>query len=171
MAAPVLDSTRRDVQRGRRITSGARVGLAGQDRCQANPRIYFLSGGCCSGKTASRCRTMRGYALRQRWQKARPCCLVLGWGRRPDRWPGRRPWPRHSRASVPSPGYCHLVHPEALVQRSRIDYKSAQKLSFISARKCWKCSVIGVTFAMSVSLPSRMASSCQGEANLHPLAF
>jgi len=31
--------------------------------------------------------------------------------------------------------------------------------------------VIGVTFAMGVSLLSRMAFACQAKANLHPLAF
>src|SRR5271157_893210 len=49
--------------------------------------------------------------------------------------------------------------------------RSPQKLSFKSSKKCWKCSVIGVTFAMGVSLLLRMAFACKAKANLHPLAF
>src|SRR3974377_1401571 len=41
--------------------------------------------------------------------------------------------------------------------------RSPQKLSFSSLTKCWKCSVIGVTFAMGVSLLVRMASASQAK--------
>src|SRR5271166_4416929 len=49
--------------------------------------------------------------------------------------------------------------------------RSLQKLSFSSLTKCWNCSVMGVTFAMGVSLLARMASASQAKANLHPLVF
>jgi hypothetical protein len=49
--------------------------------------------------------------------------------------------------------------------------RSPQKLSFSSLTKCWKCSVIGVTFAMGVSLLFKGALASQAKANLHPLAF
>src|SRR5205807_4202875 len=50
-------------------------------------------------------------------------------------------------------------------------YRSPQKLSFISARKCWKCSVIGIIFAIGCRSPFRKGFSLLGKANLHPLAF
>src|SRR5215472_1206690 len=46
--------------------------------------------------------------------------------------------------------------------------RSPQKLSFSSLTKCWNCSVIGVTFAMGVSLLSRMASACEAKSQLTP---
>src|ERR1700728_1970001 len=50
-------------------------------------------------------------------------------------------------------------------------YRSPQKLSFISARKCWKCSVIGIIFAIGCRSPFGKALACEAKANLHPLAF
>src|SRR5579863_5734931 len=50
--------------------------------------------------------------------------------------------------------------------------RSPQKLSCNSSTKCWYCSVIGVTFAMGVSLFSKESvSAFQAKTNLHPLAF
>jgi hypothetical protein len=46
-----------------------------------------------------------------------------------------------------------------------------QKLSFISARKCWKCSLIGIIFAIGCRSPFRNGFCLSGKANLHPLAF
>ena len=51
-------------------------------------------------------------------------------------------------------------------------YRSPQKLSLISARKCWKCSVIGIIFAIGCRSPFfGKALACEAKANLHPLAF
>src|ERR1700728_618186 len=50
-------------------------------------------------------------------------------------------------------------------------YRSPQKLSFISARKCWQCSVIGIIFAIGCRSPFGKALACEAKANLHPLAF
>src|SRR5271169_5092531 len=49
--------------------------------------------------------------------------------------------------------------------------KSPQKLSCNSATKCWKCSVIGIIFAMGVGLLFGVTLACEAKANLHPLAF
>src|SRR5664280_982612 len=50
-------------------------------------------------------------------------------------------------------------------------YKSPQKLSFISCRKCWNCSLIGVTFAMGVSLLFLGGFRLSGQSQLTPSRF
>src|SRR5271157_6636870 len=49
--------------------------------------------------------------------------------------------------------------------------RSPQKLSFSSLTKCWTCSVMGVTFAMGVSLLSRTAFACEAKSQLTPSRF
>src|SRR5947209_18382239 len=50
-------------------------------------------------------------------------------------------------------------------------YRSPQKLSFISARKCWKCSVIGIIFAIGCRSPFRKGFSLRGQSQLTPSCF
>src|SRR5271165_7404647 len=58
-----------------------------------------------------------------------------------------------------------------MMQAADVGLQVAPKTLFSSLTKCWNCSVMGVTFAMGVSLLARMASASQAKANLHPLAF
>src|SRR5207244_12696656 len=47
-------------------------------------------------------------------------------------------------------------------------YKSPQKLSFISARKCWKCSLIGIIFAIGCRSPFQERLSLVRQSQLTP---
>src|SRR5271165_6461482 len=49
--------------------------------------------------------------------------------------------------------------------------KSPQKLSCNSATKCWKCSVIGIIFAMGVGLLFWNGFSLRGQSQLTPSCF
>src|SRR5580700_12300307 len=56
-----------------------------------------------------------------------------------------------------------------LAARCTSPCRSPQKLSFKFSTKCWKCSVIGVIFAMGVSLLSRIRFPAgQAENQLTP---
>src|SRR5207244_11964763 len=46
--------------------------------------------------------------------------------------------------------------------------KSPQKLSFISARKCWKCSLIGIIFAIGCRSPFQERLSLVRQSQLTP---
>src|SRR5439155_18797681 len=47
-------------------------------------------------------------------------------------------------------------------------FKSPQKLSFISARKCWKCSLIGIIFAIGCRSPFQERLSLVRQSQLTP---
>src|SRR5438270_1138264 len=47
-------------------------------------------------------------------------------------------------------------------------YRSPQKLSFISARKCWKCSLIGIIFAIGCRSPFQERISLVRQSQLTP---
>src|SRR2546423_11617925 len=86
--------------------------------------------------------------------------------RRPPRRRSLRPAPENrsrSQSDCSSKNRCHAscVCP----------HRSPHKLSFISARKCWKCSVIGIIFAIGCRSPFRKGFSLRGQSQLTPSCF
>ena len=55
---------------------------------------------------------------------------------------------------------------------SRLPVQIAPGTLFVSSRKCWECSLIGVILAFGCGSPfSGSALVCEAKANFHPLAF
>src|SRR5439155_13236555 len=75
---------------------------------------------------------------------------------------------------VPPPARIAIALPLRLQLKNRCQasfvcpYKSPQKLSFISARKCWKCSLIGIIFAIGCRSPFQERLSLVRQSQLTP---
>src|SRR5215469_6996528 len=79
----------------------------------------------------------------------------------------RAPSPNSDRAAVP------IAARKTAARRASFAHTNRpQKLSFISARKCWICSVIRTIFAIGCRSPfQERLLLVRQKANLHPLAF
>src|SRR5881275_1055001 len=75
--------------------------------------------------------------------------------------------------TAPSPNSDRVAAPTAARKTAArasfvCPYKSPQKLSFISARKCWKCSLIGIIFAIGCRSPFQERLSLVRQSQLTP---
>src|SRR5438552_15935590 len=75
--------------------------------------------------------------------------------------------------TAPSPNSDRVAAPTAARKTAArasfvCPYKSTQKLSFISARKCWKCSLIGIIFAIGCRSPFQERLSLVRQSQLTP---
>src|SRR5438552_6083380 len=75
--------------------------------------------------------------------------------------------------TAPSPNSDRVAAPTAARKTAArasfvCPYKSPQKLAFISARKCWKCSLIGIIFAIGCRSPFQERLSLVRQSQLTP---